>query len=85
MYKQDLAFNNLQWLICHKAQLKQTKTPIGWGSYYFEEMQSSYYTGLADWVGFWLMFHMGQQRETVILLLIYIYIYIFHFLANSSI
>ena len=22
MYKKDLALNNLQWLICHKTQLK---------------------------------------------------------------
>ena len=25
MYKEDLALNNLQWLICHKTQLNQTK------------------------------------------------------------
>ena len=24
MYKEDLALNNLQWLICHKTKLKQT-------------------------------------------------------------
>ena len=24
MYKQDLALNNLQWLICHKTQINQT-------------------------------------------------------------
>ena len=24
MYKRDLALNNLQWLICHKTQPKQT-------------------------------------------------------------
>ena len=23
MYKEDLALNNLQWLICHKIQLNQ--------------------------------------------------------------
>ena len=23
MYKEDLALNNLQWLICHKTQPKQ--------------------------------------------------------------
>ena len=23
MYKEDLALNNLQWLICHKTQLNQ--------------------------------------------------------------
>ena len=26
MYKQDLALNNLQWLICHKTQPNQTKS-----------------------------------------------------------
>ena len=25
MYEEDLALNNLQWLICHKTQPKQTK------------------------------------------------------------
>ena len=25
MYKQDLALNNLQWLICHETQPNQTK------------------------------------------------------------
>ena len=25
MYKEDLALNNLQWLICHKSQPNQTK------------------------------------------------------------
>ena len=25
MYRQDLALNNLQWLICHKNQPNQTK------------------------------------------------------------
>ena len=25
MYKQDLALNKLQWLICHKTQLNQLK------------------------------------------------------------
>ena len=25
MYKEDLALNNLQWLICHKTQSNQTK------------------------------------------------------------
>ena len=25
MYKQDLALNNLQWLICYKTQPNQTK------------------------------------------------------------
>ena len=25
MYKEDLALNNLQWLICHKTQLNQIK------------------------------------------------------------
>ena len=25
MYKEDLALNNLQWLICHKTQPTQTK------------------------------------------------------------
>ena len=25
MYKEDLALNNLQWLICHKTQPNQTK------------------------------------------------------------
>ena len=24
MYKEDLAFNKLQWLICHKTQTKRT-------------------------------------------------------------
>ena len=24
MYKEDLALNNLQWLICHKTKLNQT-------------------------------------------------------------
>ena len=28
MYQQDLALNNLQGLICHKAQLDQTKQKI---------------------------------------------------------
>ena len=32
MYKQDLALNKLQWLICHKTKLNETKpnqtTPI---------------------------------------------------------
>ena len=26
MYKNDLALNNLQWLICHKTKPEQTKT-----------------------------------------------------------
>ena len=26
MYKPDLALNNLQWLICHKAQSNETKS-----------------------------------------------------------
>ena len=25
MYKKNLALNNLQWLICHKTELNQTK------------------------------------------------------------
>ena len=25
MYNEDLALNNLQWLICHKTKLNQTK------------------------------------------------------------
>ena len=25
MYKEGLALNNLQWLICHKTKLNQTK------------------------------------------------------------
>ena len=25
MYKKDLALNNLQWLICHKTKLNQSK------------------------------------------------------------
>ena len=29
MYKEDLALNNLQWLICHKTQPNQTEsTPV---------------------------------------------------------
>ena len=28
MYKEDLALNNLQWLICHKTQPKQAKPII---------------------------------------------------------
>ena len=32
MYKQDLAFNNLQWLICHKTTPTiMLKVMIGWG------------------------------------------------------
>ena len=27
MYKEDLALNNLQWLICHKTRQNQTKSP----------------------------------------------------------
>ena len=27
MYKEDLALNNLQWLICHKTQPNQTLFP----------------------------------------------------------
>ena len=26
MYKEDLALNNLQWLICHKTQTKPNQT-----------------------------------------------------------
>ena len=26
MYKENLTLNNLEWLICHKTQLKMTKT-----------------------------------------------------------
>ena len=26
MYKEDLALNNLQWLICHKTKLNQAKS-----------------------------------------------------------
>ena len=32
MYKQDLALNNLQWLICHKTQPNQTKLMYGCAS-----------------------------------------------------
>ena len=28
MYKEDLALNNLQWLICHKTQPNQTKQSL---------------------------------------------------------
>ena len=28
MYKEDLALNNLQWLICHKTQPNQTKCNV---------------------------------------------------------
>ena len=28
MYKENLALNNLQWLICHKTQPNQTKSYI---------------------------------------------------------
>ena len=28
MYKEDLALNNLQWLICHKTKANQTKSYI---------------------------------------------------------
>ena len=28
VYKEDLALNNLQWLICHKTQPNQTKSYI---------------------------------------------------------
>ena len=34
MYKEDLALNNLQWLICHKTKPKQTKLPITMSSYH---------------------------------------------------
>ena len=27
MYKEDLALNNQQWLICHKTKPNQTKIP----------------------------------------------------------
>ena len=29
MYKEDLAINNLQWMICHKTKPNQTKKPLG--------------------------------------------------------
>ena len=29
MYKEDLALDNLQWLMCHKTNLNQTKISIG--------------------------------------------------------
>ena len=29
MYKEDLALNNPQWLICHKTKQNQSK-PVGW-------------------------------------------------------
>ena len=28
MYKEDVALNNLQWLICHKTKPNQTKSYI---------------------------------------------------------
>ena len=35
MYKQDLALNNLQWLICHKTQPNQIKPNINLLCFYF--------------------------------------------------
>ena len=29
MYKEDVALNNLQWLICHKTQPDQIKQAMG--------------------------------------------------------
>ena len=30
MYKEDLALNNLQWLICHKSQPTMFMNPYTW-------------------------------------------------------
>ena len=35
MYKEDLALNNLQWLICHKTQPNQTISTLP----YFEKKE----------------------------------------------
>ena len=37
MYKQDLALNNLQWLICHKTQPNQTKPNHLFNIYIYKE------------------------------------------------
>ena len=31
MYKEDLALNNLQWLVCHKTQLKKKLNHLSYG------------------------------------------------------
>ena len=35
MYKEDLALNNLKWLICHKTQQDPTKLIIQYDSHLF--------------------------------------------------
>ena len=37
MYKDDLALNNLQWLICHKTKPNQTFTKV-LGKYMYKKM-----------------------------------------------
>ena len=50
IYKDDLAFNNLQELICHKTKPKQARTLIGRRLYPSSEIQSAYSTVSANLV-----------------------------------
>ena len=34
LYKQDLAFTNLQWLICHKTKPNQTNLSLAQGEFF---------------------------------------------------
>ena len=36
MYKEDLALNNLQWLICHKTQPSSIQPVYKWDNIYRE-------------------------------------------------
>ena len=38
MYKEDLALNNLQWLICHKTQPNQLRNDF-YGCCFFSEIK----------------------------------------------
>ena len=37
MYREDLALNNLQWLICHKTKRNQTKLNPIYSIYMYKE------------------------------------------------
>ena len=69
MYKDDLALNNLQWLISHRTQPNPTKPNLLYSIYMYEE-------DLTLNNQQWLIFHKTQPNQ-IIYIYIYTHIYIY--------
>ena len=70
MYKEDLALNNLQWLICHKTKSNQTKPVSIFFSTFLNFPVCNCFPELKNLAE-------GGIKENCILFYIYIYIYIY--------